>query len=130
MHADVVAQIDLESAADVDDAAAVLALVSTERDVHRVVIAPPANDQGEVLNLIRVAKNLGLKVSVLPRMLEVVGSSVEFDDLEGVNVLGVRRFGLTRSSWLIKRGLDVVVSTVALVVLAPLFAALAAGDQA
>ena len=124
VHADVVAQIDLESAADVDDAAAVLALVSTERDVHRVVIAPPANDQGEVLNLIRVAKNLGLKVSVLPRMLEVVGSSVEFDDLEGVNVLGVRRFGLTRSSWLIKRGLDVLVSTVALVVLAPLFAAL------
>ena len=125
VHADVVAQIDVESTADADDAAAVLALVSTERDVHRIVIAPPATDQGEVLNLIRVGKNLGLRVSVLPRMLEVVGSSVEFDDLEGVNVLGVRRFGLTRSSWLIKRGLDVLVSTAALLVLAPLFAALA-----
>ena len=110
VHARVVAQIDLESAADADDAAAVLALIAEERDVHRVVIAPPATDQGEVLNLIRVAKNLGLKVSVLPRMLEVVGSSVEFDDLEGVNVLGVRRFGLTRSSWLIKRAMDLVVA--------------------
>ena len=125
VHAHVVAQIDLESAADADDAAAVLALISEERDVHRVVIAPPATDQGEVLNLIRVAKNLGLKVSVLPRMLEVVGSSVEFDDLEGVNVLGVRRFGLTRSSWLIKRAMDLLVSGLVLIVLAPLCALIA-----
>jgi exopolysaccharide biosynthesis polyprenyl glycosylphosphotransferase len=125
VHARVVAQIDFESAGDLDDAAAVLALISEEREVDRIVIAPPATDQGEVLNLIRVAKNLGLKVSVLPRMLEVVGSSVEFDDLEGVNVLGVRRFGLTRSSWLVKRGMDVVGSVTALVLLAPLGAVIA-----
>ncbi len=125
VHAHVVAQMDFESAADADDAAAVLALVSEERQVHRVVIAPPATDQGEVLNLIRVAKNLGLKVSVLPRMLEVVGSSVEFDDLEGMNVLAVRRFGLTRSSKLVKRGLDVAVSATALLAFAPLLVLIA-----
>lgn len=125
VHAAVVAQIDFDAAGELDDAAAVLALVAEEREVDRVVIAPPANDQGEVLTLIRVAKNLGLKVSVLPRMLEVVGSSVEFDDLQGVNVLGVRRFGLTRSSWMIKRATDVAGSAIALVLLAPLFALLA-----
>jgi exopolysaccharide biosynthesis polyprenyl glycosylphosphotransferase len=86
-----------------------------------VVVAPPTTDQGEVLNLIRSAKNLGLKVSVLPRMLEVVGSSVEFDDLEGLNVLGIRRFGLTRSSWLVKRGLDLAGSALALILLSPVF---------
>ena len=44
--------------------------------------------------------------ALLPRMLEVVGSSVEFDDVEGVTLLGVRRFGLTRSSRLVKRAFD------------------------
>jgi exopolysaccharide biosynthesis polyprenyl glycosylphosphotransferase len=122
VHAQVVAQIDFESAADADDAAAVLALVAEERQVHRVVIVPSATDQGEVLNLIRVAKHLGLKVSVLPRMLEVVGSSVEFDELDGVSVLGIRRFGLTRSSWLVKRGMDVLASAAALVLFAPVIA--------
>jgi exopolysaccharide biosynthesis polyprenyl glycosylphosphotransferase len=125
VHARAVAQLDFESAGELDDAAAVLALVVEEREVERVVIAPPATDQGEVLNLIRVAKNLGLKVSVLPRMLEVVGSSVEFDDLEGMNVLGVRRFGLTRSSWFVKRGMDLVGSLAALVMLAPLLSVIA-----
>jgi len=40
---------------------------------------------------------------VLPRLLEVVGSSVEFDDLHGITVMGVRRFDLTRSSAMVKR---------------------------
>jgi exopolysaccharide biosynthesis polyprenyl glycosylphosphotransferase len=118
VHARVVAQVDMDASGEAEDAAATLALLAEERDVHRVVIAPLTADHGEVLNLIRAAKNLGLKVSVLPRMLEVVGSSVEFDDLEGLNVLGVRRFGLTRSSWMVKRATDIAGSALALLVLA------------
>ena len=52
-------------------------------------------------------------------MLEVVGSSVEFDDLEGVSVLGVPRFGLTRSSRLVKRTMDIVGSTFVLLLALP-----------
>ena len=44
-----------------------------------------------MLNLVRTLKAVGVRVSVLPRLLEVVGSSVEFDDLHGVTVMGVRR---------------------------------------
>ena len=124
VHATVVAQIDFESASEADDAAAALALLTKERDIHRVVLAPPTS-HGAVLDLVRAAKALGLKVSVLPRMLEVVGSSVEFDDLEGLGVLGVRRFGLTRSSWLVKRTMDVAGSALVLVLAAPAFAAIA-----
>jgi exopolysaccharide biosynthesis polyprenyl glycosylphosphotransferase len=126
VHARVVAQVDLDGASDAYDAAAALALLAEDHDVHRVVVAPPTTDRGEVLNLIRTAMNLGLKVSVLPRMLEVVGSSVEFDDLEGLGVLGVRRFGLTRSSWAVKRSMDLVGSLLALTVLAPVLVAIAA----
>jgi exopolysaccharide biosynthesis polyprenyl glycosylphosphotransferase len=125
VHARVVAQLDLVRASDMRDAGAALALLAEERDIHRVVIAPPSTDHGEILNLVRSAKNLGLKVSVLPRMLEVVGSSVEFDDLDGLNVLGVRRFGLTRSSWVVKRTTDVLGSSLALIVLAPALALIA-----
>jgi len=125
VHARVVAQLDLETDSDFEEAAAALGVLAPERDIHRVVIAPHATDQGEILNLIKAAKNLGLKVSLLPSMLEVVGSSVEFDDLEGLNVLGVRRFGLTRSSWLVKRSTDIVGAGVGLILLSPLLLAIA-----
>jgi exopolysaccharide biosynthesis polyprenyl glycosylphosphotransferase len=96
-------------------------------EVHRLVIIP-GGDAGSdtVLDAITRAKALGVKVSILPRMFEVVGSSVEFDDLEGVTVLGVRAFGLTRSSHAIKRALDIVGSGVALVLLAPAILLIAA----
>jgi exopolysaccharide biosynthesis polyprenyl glycosylphosphotransferase len=122
VHARVAAQLDFEAASETRDALHALAVLSEGHRIDRVVISPPAMDQGEVLNLIRAAKSLGLKVSVLPRMLEVVGSSVEFDDLEGMNVLGVRRFGLTRSSWFVKRTTDIAGSALALVLLSPLLA--------
>ncbi|MEA2209367.1 MAG: hypothetical protein QOF54_1844 [Solirubrobacteraceae bacterium] len=92
-------------------------------DVHRVIIAPGWGadaDAGETLNLVRTLKAVGVRVSVLPRMLEVVGSSVEFDDLHGVTLMGVRRFDLTRSSAALKRAFDVVGASLGLLAIAPL----------
>jgi exopolysaccharide biosynthesis polyprenyl glycosylphosphotransferase len=94
-------------------------------DVHRVVIAPAGAQSNETLDLIRVAKHAGVRVSVLPRLLEVVGSSVEFDHLDGLTMLGVRRFGLSRSSRILKRAFDLVGSGVALVISAPAMLAIA-----
>src|ERR1700683_1879160 len=81
-------------------------------DVHRAIIAPRSADAGEMLNLIRTLKAVGVRVSLVPRLLEVVGSSVEFDDLHGVTVMGVRRFDLTRSSAAVKRAFDLALASV------------------
>src|SRR5205807_6529361 len=51
---------------------------------------------------------------------EVVGSSVEFDDLHGVTLMGVRRFDLTRSSSAVKRSFAVVGATLGVVAISPL----------
>jgi exopolysaccharide biosynthesis polyprenyl glycosylphosphotransferase len=94
-------------------------------EVHRVVVTG-SGDQREMLDIVRLMKLLGVRVTLLPLMLEVVGTSVEFEDLEGVRLMDVRPFGLSRSSRFVKRGLDVVGATVGLVLLAPLFALVAA----
>jgi len=93
--------------------------------VHRLLMAPVTPDASDSLDLIRSAKALGVRVSVIPRLFEVVGSSVEFDQLDGITVLGIRRFGLTRSSRLIKRAFDLVGAGFALIVMAPVIAAIA-----
>ncbi len=89
-------------------------------DVHRAIIAPRSVDAGEMLNLVRTLKAVGVRVSLLPRLLEVVGSSVEFDDLHGVTVMGVRRFDLTRSSARFKRLFDLLGASIGLVAISPL----------
>ncbi|MFL5862887.1 MAG: exopolysaccharide biosynthesis polyprenyl glycosylphosphotransferase [Solirubrobacteraceae bacterium] len=105
----------------------VIRRVVNELNVHRIIIAPTTTDTRDVVDLIRVAKAVGVRVSVLPRMFEVVGSAVEFDQIDGMTMLGVRRFGLSRSSRLLKRSFDLIVGCAVLVVLSPVFLATAIG---
>jgi exopolysaccharide biosynthesis polyprenyl glycosylphosphotransferase len=96
--------------------------LAQQLDVHRAIVAPRSADAGEMLDLVRTLKAVGVRVSVLPRLLEVVGSSVEFDDLHGVTVMGVRRFELNCSSAAVKRGFDLLGASIGLLAVAPLFA--------
>jgi exopolysaccharide biosynthesis polyprenyl glycosylphosphotransferase len=94
-------------------------------DIQRAIIASDCVEPSQMPDLICTLKAVGIKVSVLPRLLEVVGSSVEFDDLHGVTMMGVKRFALTRSSTRVKRGFDLFATVVGMVAVAPLFAAIA-----
>jgi exopolysaccharide biosynthesis polyprenyl glycosylphosphotransferase len=99
--------------------------VLKRQHVDRVIIAAGPLPSDDVLDVIRLAKGLGVHVSVLPSLFEVVGSSVEFDDVGGIVVLGLRHYGLSRSSRALKRAFDIVVGSAALIVLAPTFLAIA-----
>ena len=131
IKAQVVAHLDLDKAApwstdsfSAPRLAEIRDLAQT-LDVHRAIIAPRSADAGEMLNLVRTLKAVGVRVSVLPRLLEVVGSSVEFDDLHGVTVMGVRRFDLTRSSAAFKRAFDLFGASLGLLVVSPLMIVIA-----
>jgi exopolysaccharide biosynthesis polyprenyl glycosylphosphotransferase len=96
-----------------------------ENGVERVIIAPDAHDQEETLHIIRMLKALGVKVSVLPRLLEVVGSSSTFDEVDGITLLGVRQYGLPKSSGFLKRAMDVVGAALGVLILSPFLLAIA-----
>jgi exopolysaccharide biosynthesis polyprenyl glycosylphosphotransferase len=104
------------------DLAPVLAL----QGVERVILALRRGEGAdELLYIIRELKSHGVKVSLLPEESRVAGSSVEVDHLYGMTLLGVKRFDISRSSRLIKRGFDLIGATLALVALAPFMAAVA-----
>jgi exopolysaccharide biosynthesis polyprenyl glycosylphosphotransferase len=131
VKAEMVAHLDLETAAPWSTDTLCASRLAEIRDlaqsldVHRAIIAPCSVDAGEMLNLVRTLKAVGVRVSVLPRLLEVVGSSVEFDDLHGVTVMGVRRFDLTRSSARVKRVFDLLGAALGLLAISPLMVAIA-----
>jgi exopolysaccharide biosynthesis polyprenyl glycosylphosphotransferase len=93
--------------------------------VHRLIIAPTADGTESVVDLIRVAKAVGVRVSVFPRILGAVGSAVAFDEVEGIALLGVPHFGVPRSSRVLKRAFDLVATTIGLLLASPLLALIA-----
>ncbi len=131
VKAELVAAIDMDAAAPwcsetfSELRLAEIRYLAESLDVQRAIIAPPGFDGTELLNLVRTLKAVDVRVSVLPRLLEVVGSTVQFDDLHGVTVMGVRRFDLTRSSARVKRVFDFLGAAVGLVATSPALAAIA-----
>ena len=94
--------------------------------IDRVVIAPgPTTREGDTLELVRAAKAGGVRVSLFPGMLAAVGGCARFDELDGLTLLGVPPFGLSRSSKIIKRTFDLVGACIGIAFAAPLLIAIA-----
>ena len=79
----------------------------------------------ELFELLNRARELGVKVSVLPQLFEALGPSVEIDDVEGITVLGINPPVLPRSSRFLKAGMDITGAVILLILTAPLFAVIA-----
>jgi len=127
-RAELVGRMSLSPTADAHIVAAAstqLHVLTDELSVHRVIIEPSQEAPQHVLDFVREAKASGVPVSLLPRVLDVVGSSIEVDDVDGLTLLGVRHFGLSRSSLVLKRSFDVAGASLALLVLSPLLALIA-----
>jgi exopolysaccharide biosynthesis polyprenyl glycosylphosphotransferase len=104
--------------------AALLELIAAAH-AHRLIIGPHGFTNAMTFELLEAARGIGTRVSLLPDMLEVVGSSVDFDDLYGVTLLGVRHTHLSRSSRRLKRTFDLIGATLLLIASAPLLAIIA-----
>jgi exopolysaccharide biosynthesis polyprenyl glycosylphosphotransferase len=88
--------------------------------VERVMILSPEVSPDELADLIRRLRGIDVRLAILPHVVDVLGPSVEIDDVEGITVLGMNQPRLTRSSRMLKRGMDIVIATALLVVLSPL----------
>jgi exopolysaccharide biosynthesis polyprenyl glycosylphosphotransferase len=94
--------------------------------VQRIIVGPHSVSKEEsVLDLIQSAKWLGVRVSLMPTVMTVVGKTTTVDQLDSIVLLGVSRFGLSRSSLAVKRTLDLVLGGLLLVLAAPLMIVIA-----
>jgi exopolysaccharide biosynthesis polyprenyl glycosylphosphotransferase len=99
--------------------------ICREFSVERVVIAFSSLSHEDLIGVIRASKQLNMKITVVPRLFEVIGHQVEVDQLEGMTLLGLRGLSRTRSSLALKRAIDVAVAGGGLTLLSPLLLAIA-----
>jgi len=87
--------------------------------IERILLAATPNENEELLPLLSACRQLQLKVSVVPNVFEAMGPATELDELEGITVLGMSPPVLPRSSWLVKRAMDIAVASILLLVSLP-----------
>jgi exopolysaccharide biosynthesis polyprenyl glycosylphosphotransferase len=92
-----------------------------ELTIDRVIIAFSRAGHDQLLACIRTCRDHGVAVDVVPRLFEFLDGVRSLDHLAGLPVLSIGTPKLSRSAHLAKRLLDVVVGSLCLVVLSPLF---------
>jgi exopolysaccharide biosynthesis polyprenyl glycosylphosphotransferase len=102
-----------------------LPTIVSELDVERAIIAFARAPDAETLLLIRELNQLGVQVDIVPRLFEVLGPHATIHSAEGLALIGLPPARLSRSSLVLKRAMDITLSSVGLLLLAPLFAATA-----
>jgi exopolysaccharide biosynthesis polyprenyl glycosylphosphotransferase len=96
-----------------------------DRSVDRVIVAFSNESHERLLPLIRSLRDAGVQVDVVPRLFDAIGPKTVVHTVEGTPLVGLPPISLPRSSRALKRSLDLVGSTAALILVAPLIAAVA-----
>jgi lipopolysaccharide/colanic/teichoic acid biosynthesis glycosyltransferase len=96
--------------------------VIAENRIERVVVAFAGDPTDDVLNAVRTLREFDVQVDIVPRLFEVIAPSVGVHMVEGLPLVGLPPVKPSRSSRLLKRGIDVVGALFGLIVTAPLFA--------
>jgi exopolysaccharide biosynthesis polyprenyl glycosylphosphotransferase len=94
--------------------------------VHELIVTDGGYAERELLELVEEAHRFGVKVKIAPRTTELLLQRAEYIPGEGAPLFELRPPALAGSEWAVKRGFDLVVSGLVIVVGLPLWAAVAA----
>ena len=101
--------------------------VVAEHDVDHVFVALPLSRYGELPEVCKVLSNILVEVQLVPDLPQMAGMKLRMLEVDNVAFLGLRQsphYGWPR---LAKRAVDLALGSAALLLLAPLMAALAVG---
>ncbi|MFL5780923.1 MAG: sugar transferase [Thermoleophilaceae bacterium] len=93
--------------------------------VERVIVALHDLDEHTLSQVASDCRALGVKLSVAPPLRAMLGTAVDLHHLAELPLIEFRTWDTSRSSMMLKRIMDVVGSSVALLVLSPLLALIA-----
>ena len=93
--------------------------------MERVIIAFSKEPVDELLALLRQLRAFPVQIDLVPRLFELVGPRVTVHSVEGLPLLGLPPNHASPVARALKRAIDIAVSGLALIALAPLFAYIA-----
>jgi exopolysaccharide biosynthesis polyprenyl glycosylphosphotransferase len=93
--------------------------------LDRLILALPDLDETALSSSVAACRDYGVKLSVAPPLRGMLGTAVDLTHLAELPVIEYRTWDASRSTMALKRGVDVTFSALGLVLLAPLFLAIA-----
>ncbi len=88
-------------------------LLQTTPNLYTVFIAVPGEMYHQTTQLLHICQEHGIPAQVVPDLLQLSLNRVEFNNMAGIPMLGVREVGMTRWQRILKRTLDLALIAIA-----------------
>jgi exopolysaccharide biosynthesis polyprenyl glycosylphosphotransferase len=93
--------------------------------VDEAIITLPWMYHRKIVSIIAQCEREQVRVRIVPDMFQMTLSHLDVEDLGGIPMIGVREISISRGEMLYKRVLDVIISSLGLILLLPFFALIA-----
>jgi Undecaprenyl-phosphate glucose phosphotransferase len=100
--------------------------IARRERVDHLYVTLPLEEHAKLLDLMDIASREFIDVKVVPDLLQFIALRARLEDLDGLPVINLNEVPLQGFNSWVKRGLDIVLSTAAMIVLAIPFAIIAA----
>lgn len=96
-----------------------------EENIHEVVVTLPSSEYDRVKRFVLENSDLPINVRVVPDLFDLISVQAHSEDVGDIPVIGIRQPCISGVDALVKRVIDLAVSSVALIIAAPLMAVIA-----
>ena len=93
--------------------------------IDELFITSPAISHAEILQIVDVCEGLSVRLHLLPDLYEVMIGRTRVADFDGIPVVRLKELPLQGWRGMIKRGMDILLSSIALIICSPLMLAIA-----
>lgn len=92
-----------------------------EHQIDQVIITLPWQYHRKIVRLVNQAEQTGVRARVVPDLFQLSLGGIDLEAINGIPLISIKQSALTGFNYTLKRAVDLVVSSVAIVLLAPVW---------
>ena len=96
-----------------------------QKAVDEVIITLPWQYHRKIMRIMSQCERKNIRARIVPDLFQITISQMQVEDVAGVPMIGIKEHGISGLNQFIKRGIDLAVSSIALILAAPLMALIA-----
>ena len=94
--------------------------VLTRYHIQHMVVAFSRDRHDQIVELMERCRPYGVEFTMVPRLYEIFSDRVGVEHIRGLPVIGLKRNSVTGLQAFVKRGMDIIIAVLTLIVLSPL----------
>lgn len=94
--------------------------VISSNSIDIIILTSPIHDRDRVTEVLTACQDIPVQIMLYPDPYDILTSKIEYQDIDGLTLIGLRSFPFSYWSTLFKRLFDIILSLIFLIIITPI----------